>query len=276
MNPDPNNIETIFGNVILTLPRLALALMIFGGSLLVAGFVAKLIERWAVRRGLEASVGRLLGRLGRITVIAFGTMWALEQINFNVGAFVLALGIVGFTIGFALQDISKNLMAGLLLLLQRPFQIGDAIEVKGYTGTVNEISLRATVIKTFDGLRVYIPNADVYASPLTNFSQASQRRIGLRVGVAYNTDLEEATRVALQAIRDVPDLALEDPPSQVVFDSFGDSSIDFTLYYWIDTTQSKFLDAQDQGIKAIKVAFQEQGIEIPFPIREIYLSQQNA
>jgi small conductance mechanosensitive channel len=276
MTPEPQNIESIFGNVILTLPRLATALLIFVGALMLASFVARLIERWAGKRGLEPSVGRLLGRLGRFTVIAFGTIWALEQINFNVGAFVLALGIVGFTIGFALQDISKNFVAGLLLLLQRPFQIGDAIEVKGYTGTVHEISLRATVIKTFDGLRVYIPNADVYASPLTNFSQATQRRIGLRVGVAYDTDLEQATRVALQAIRDVPELALEDPPSQVVFDNFGDSSIDFTLYYWIDTTQSKFLDAKDQGVRAIKRAFQEQGIEIPFPIREVLLSQQGA
>jgi len=265
MNPDPGSIETIFGNVILTLPRLALALLIFVGALLVAGFVAKIIERWASRRGLEPSVGQLLGRLGRITVMVFGTIWALEQINFNVGAFVLALGIVGFTIGFALQDISKNLMAGLLLLLQRPFQIGDMIEVRGYSGTVSEISLRATVIKTFDGLRVYIPNADVYDSPLTNFSQAAQRRIGLKVGVAYSTDLEQATQVAVEAIREVPGLALEDPPPQVVFDEFGDRSINFTLYYWIDTTQTKYLEAQDMGVKAIKEAFAAEGIEIPVP-----------
>lgn len=273
MTTDAKTLEAIFSQIVLSLPRLITAVFIFVVALAVAGIVAGIVKRWALRRKLDPPVALLLSRLARWTVIVFGIIFALQQINFNVAAFVAALGIIGFTVGFALQDISKNFVAGLLLLLQRPIQIGDAISVVGYSGTVVDVSLRATIIRTFDGLRVYIPNADVYASPLTNFSQAEQRRVALRVGVAYGTELETATRTALAAIDSLSELALPEPKPKVVFDTFGLSSIEFTLYFWIDTAQHDFQDAQDKALKALKQAFEAAGISIPFPIQTVFIQQ---
>lgn len=195
---------------------------------------------------------------------------ALQTIGFNLTAFLAGLGILGFTVGFALQDVSKNFVAGLLLLLSQPFEIGDAIEVAGYTGIVQTIELRATELRMFDGIQVLIPNADVFASPLTNFTRNKLRRLEVNVGVAYSTDLENVRQVALQAIQSVPGV-LQDPAPTVVFTEFGSSAINATLFYWIDQEQTDFVGMRVTGFMTVDRALSEAGIEIPFPIQTVYL-----
>lgn len=258
-------------NAILFLPRLVAGLVIFLGGLYLAGLAGKAARAYSQRRNLDHELTKLFGQLAHWGVAILATVLALEQVNFNVVAFVAGLGIVGFTIGFALQDIAKNLVAGMLLLLQRPFDIGELIEVNGYSGKVEDISLRAIELRTFDGLLVYIPNADVYTSPLTNLSRVPVRRIELNVGVAYDTDLEAATEVILAAIVGVPGVIADDPAPQVVFKTFGDSAIELSLYYWFDTAATGLFDMQDSGVKAITQAFRAAGIEIPFPIRTVLM-----
>jgi small-conductance mechanosensitive channel len=204
----------------------------------------------------------------RWSIIGLGIFVGLQQMGFDLSAFLVSLGVVGFTIGFALQDISKNFVAGLLLLLQQPFDIGQAIEVNGFSGTVLNVDLRATEIQTFDGKIVLIPNADVYTSSITNFSRAINRRLELNVGVANDTDLELARATALEAISKVKGV-LDSPASQVAFNNFGPSSIDFTLYFWINTQETGLLDAKDQAIVKINTAFTEKGIEIPYPVQTV-------
>jgi small-conductance mechanosensitive channel len=164
--------------------------------------------------------------------------------------------------------VAKNFVAGILLLVQQPFDIGEVIETSEYAGTVLDISLRATEMRTFDGRYVFIPNADVFVNPLINYSRAPRRRINLQVGVATDADLEQVSRVALEAVRSLP-AVLEDPPPQVVFSEFGASSMDFTLYYWIDTEQAGTYEATDAGVKALYSAFAREGIECPYPTYRI-------
>jgi small-conductance mechanosensitive channel len=266
-------LDTIIQEVLAFIPRLILAIAIFLLALWLANWVGKLIQRAARRRDVDPELQLLFGRIARWTVIIVGTVVALQQVRFNVAAFLGGLGIVGFTVGFALKDIAENFVAGVLLLWQQPFDIGDAIQVQDYSGTVSEVSLRATEIRTFDGLMVFIPNAIVYGNPLTNFSKLPQRRVGLEVGVAYGTDLNQATRVTLEAISQLPGVILEDPVPAVVFSGFGESSIDFTLYYWVDTNTTSYFAAQDLGVKAINDAFIQAGIDIPFPVRNVILQQ---
>lgn len=275
MNIFDQPLETLIEQILVFIPKLIAALVIFLVALWVAGLVAKTIRDVSLRREIAPELATLFSRVGRWSVIILGTIWALDMVNFNVTAFVAGLGIVGFTVGFALQDIAKNFVAGILLLLQRPFEIGQAIQVAGHSGTVTEVSLRATEIRTLDGLQVFIPNADVYTNALTNYSRATQRRITLQVGVAYGTDLDQATQVALAAVSQVPGVIGDDPEPVVVFDSFGDSSINFSLYYWIDLDQISYFAGQDQGLKAVNRAFEREGIEIPFPIRVLHLRQEN-
>jgi small conductance mechanosensitive channel len=251
------------------IPKVIAAVVIFLVMLYLAGWVAKWIRRAAERRQVDPELALLLSRLGRWGIIVLGIVWALQQVNFNLTAFLAGLGIVGFTIGFALQDISRNFVAGLLLLWQQPFNIGDSIEVSGFSGTVSDISLRATEIRTFDGLLVLIPNADVYTKPITNFTKVPRRRLALRAWAPYGEDLERATQVALQAIREVPGMALEEPAPVAAFESFGDISVQFTLYYWIDTAATGYLFAQDQGVKAVKAAFEAASISLSAPLRAV-------
>lgn len=255
-------LDRMFDWVITVIPKVIAAIVIFLVMFYLAGLVARWIRRTGERRGLNPEVTLLLTRLGSWGMITLGVIWALQQVNFNLTAFLAGLGIIGFTVGFALQDISRNFVAGLLLLWQQPFGIGDLIQVTGYTGRVTDVSLRATEIRTSDGLLVLIPNADVYTKPITNYTQAPRRRLAIKAWAPYGEDLDRATAIALEAIGQASTLALTDPAPSVVFDSFGDSSVAFTLYYWIDTAAISFDAAQDRGIKAVKAAFQTAGIDL--------------
>ncbi|HRI56695.1 MAG TPA: mechanosensitive ion channel, partial [Anaerolineae bacterium] len=219
-------LDRMFDWVITVIPKVIAAIVIFLVMFYLAGLVARWIRRTGERRGLNPEVTLLLTRLGSWGMITLGVIWALQQVNFNLTAFLAGLGIIGFTVGFALQDISRNFVAGLLLLWQQPFGIGDLIQVTGYTGRVTDVSLRATEIRTSDGLLVLIPNADVYTKPITNYTQAPRRRLAIKAWAPYGEDLERATAIALEAIgQEAPTLALAYPAPSVVFDSFGDSSV---------------------------------------------------
>lgn len=254
-------------NFVLFLPKLVMALMIFLAVVVLASVLAKAVQRAMTKRDADKELTLLLSTITRWGLITLGTIVALQQVDFNVTAFLTSLGIIGFTIGFAIQDVSKNFVAGILLLIQEPFQIGDAITVAGYTGTVQTVDLRSTRLRTVEGTDVIIPNGDVYTSAIVNFGP-TVRRLDLSVGVAYDTDLDAAAQTALDAIGTLPGL-LADPAPKVVYNNFGASSIDFTAYYWIDTKTIGILDAKDQGVRAIKAAFEQAGIEIPFPIRTV-------
>jgi small conductance mechanosensitive channel len=254
------------------LPKLAVALLIFLVSLYLAKVVSSMLLRVLERRKVNSGAERLISETLRWSIIIYGSVMALQQFA-DVTAFLAGLGILGFTVGFALQDVMKNFAAGVLLLLQKPFRIGDNISVAGFDGTVTAIDLRSTEIRTFDGRTVIVPNADVLNDAIINFTRSVNRRVELPVGVAYGSDLEQVQKLAMDAVGQVPGL-LSDPAPQVVFRNFGDSSINFTVFYWVDTAQIGLFAAQDAGLKLIKRAFQEQGIEIPYPIRTVMMKQE--
>lgn len=254
------------------LPKLVVALLIFLVSLYLAKLVSGILLRMMERRKVNSGAERLVSETVRWSIIVYGSVMALQQFT-DVTAFLAGLGILGFTVGFALQDVMKNFAAGVLLLLQKPFRMGDNISVAGFDGTVTAIDLRSTEIRTFDGRTVIVPNADVLNHAIINFTRSVNRRIELTVGVAYGSDLEVVQKLAMEAVGQVPGL-LDDPAPQVVSRNFGDSSINFTVFYWVDTAQISLFAAQDAGLKLIKRAFQEQGIEIPYPIRTVMMKQE--
>jgi small-conductance mechanosensitive channel len=218
----------------------------------------------------------LLEMLTRWGILALGIVLALEQLApGRFSSLIAGLGIAGFTIGFALQDVVKNFVAGILLLIQQPFDIGDSIEVAGFGGVVLEISLRATEMRTWDGRRVFIPNGDIFVSSIVNFSRALRRRIEIPIGVAPESDLDHVARVTLATIVRKVDGVLDDPAPQVAFSQFGESTIDLKVFYWIDTGEAGVLQAQDEGVRAIKEAFEEQGIVMPYPTQTILMAAEN-
>ncbi len=257
--------------VLAFIPTLLASVAIFVVSLYAAGVLARVLGAVLRRRQVDPELTLLLERITRWSLIGLGVLMALQQVGFQITAFLAGLGVLGFTVGFALQDISKNLVAGVLLLLMQPFDIGDAVEVQGYAGTVEDVDLRATSIRTWDGRLVLIPNADVFTSVLVNLSKTPRRRVEVQVGVAYDSDLDQVEQVALEAVQALEGV-LEDPAPFVIFHTFGDSSVNLTVYFWVDTSVISPFVAKSLGVRAIHKAFAQEGIEIPFPIRTVYLA----
>jgi small conductance mechanosensitive channel len=261
-----NALRAGFLEFLLFLPKVVAAMVLFVITLYLAAWISKLIRRILERRRTDPGLTLLIYHVSRWTIVIFGTITALDVVNFQVTAFLAGLGILGFTVGFALQDISQNVVAGFLLLIQKPFELGDMIQIDDYTGTVRSVDLRSTEMHTLDGHNVLIPNASVFTKPITNFSRQATWRIGLPVGVAYDSDLEMVQRITLNSIRTLPDV-LDNPAPTLHFHTFNDSSIDFTLHYWIDGRVTNPFTAAHPAIIAIQKAYAQAGITIPYPIQ---------
>ena len=256
-------------------PAILLALLAF-----IAGLYAARLAKVMVRRGLELrradrEISLLLGRIAQWGIIIFALFFAAQQIGVDITAFLTGLGILGFTLGFALQDISKNFVSGILMLLQKPFAIGDTIAVSDFTGQVLDVTLRDTILLTGEGLRVRIPNGDILTKPIVNFSRLQRRRIEINVSVGYDSDLDEVREVTLKTIKSIPGV-LDDPPISIVFQSFAEHAIRLQIFYWYDEDKTSYPQALDAGVSGLKAAFDRAGIEIPVPYRELRISEDGA
>lgn len=265
-------INTFIENFIKGIPNLFTALAIFVVSLYLAALFSRLLRRVLALRKAPGGVTHLLSQLTRWTIIVIGTITALQRF-FDVTAFLAGLGILGFTLGFALQDVMKNFASGIILLLQQPFHIGESIGVKEYDGTVLQIDLRTTEMKTFDGRIVILPNAEVLANPIINYTRADRRRVDLPVGLPYETDPEVARKAVLEAIESVPGIVTE-PATMVGFSSFGDSTLQLSTFFWIDMTKTNPLVAKDEALTRIKAALENRGIHNSLPAQVVYLQSQ--
>ncbi len=245
-------------------------------ALWLSWIVGRLASRW-VCRGLErTSVSeQLVGlskSLTRMLALALGLVLALNVLNLDkaVATALAGVGVVGLALGFAFQDTAANLISGIFMAVKQPFHVGEVIETNGFTGTVERVGLRATEVRKFTGELVMIPNRKVFSEPLTNISQAGDRRIDVAVGVSYADDLDKAERVALEAIEDVSD-AKQDPKPQILFQEFGGSSVDLEVRFWVPygNDPSSYLRGRSEAIKSIRRHFGQAELTIPFPIRTL-------
>jgi small conductance mechanosensitive channel len=268
-----NYLDTFIENFITGIPNLLTALVIFVVSLYLAQGLGRVVKRVLERRKAPEGVTQLLAELTRVSVIVIGGITALQRF-FDVTAFLAGLGILGFTVGFALQDVMKNFAAGVILLIQQPFHVEEVIGTAGFDGTVLKIDLRSTEIKALDGRIVSIPNADILAHPIVNYTRAERRRIELPVGVGYGTDTEAARKAVLEAVQNVPGFVPE-PAPLVGFSSFGDSALELNTYFWIDTALTNPISARDAALSLVKNALDRHGIEIRSNLRAVYMQSQN-
>jgi len=250
------------------IPKLLSAIVIFVLSLYLARIVSNVLRRVLQRRKAPAGVVQLLGQLTLWAIIVAGTITALQRF-FEVTAFLTGLGILGFTVGFALQDIMKNFASGILLLLQQPFHVGETIGVQGFDGTVMAIDLRATEMRAADGRVVILPNADVLANPIVNYSRANQRRVELSLNLSHSSEPSTVRKIILEAIQKVEGFSSE-PAPVIVFNSITDSALELNINFWVDVTKNDLLRAKDAVLLQVKSAFKEQGIEIPHPVQAVY------
>lgn len=216
----------------------------------------------------------VLYRVGSIIILFMGFLIALVIIipSFTPAQLVGSLGIGSVAVGFAFKDIFQNLLSGILILLGEPFKIGDYIQVNGLEGTVEDIQIRATYLRSADGRRIVIPNATVYISPITVNTAYTDRRCEFTVGVGYDADLEQCKQLILELLQQ-QSWVLSEPSAQVYVKILADFSINFTVCWWIDTEQISLLEAVSQMQILLKNCFDEQGIEIPYPIQTLLLEK---
>ena len=214
----------------------------------------------------------LLSTLVSILTLGSGLVIALNLLHLSkaVTSLLAGAGIGALAIGFAFQDISANFISGVIMAFKKPLQVGDVIETNGYMGFVKDIQLRATIIETFQGLHVIIPNRLVFQNALTNYTKTHRRRIDLYVGISYAEDLDKVKAITEEAVLQNEYLT-EDKDVKLVFEGFGNSSIDYRIMFWVNYSpdQPNYLEARSDAIMAINKAYKSNGITIPFPIRTL-------
>lgn len=255
---------------VLLLPNLGVAMVVLIVAWIASVVAGKLVARFIGRVSESRALNELIRKLVRFAVVAAGFIVALSVLQLDEAAstFLAGAGIVGLALGFAFQDLSANFIAGVAMAMRRPVEIDDLLESNDVTGLVKRIELRSTWLETLDGKIVMIPNRKIFENVLINHSRLGRRRVELEVGVSYAEDLEEVQRVASAALATVtPRL---DRPTEIFFQKFGDSSITFIGRFWIEYhTQADYLAARSAAIVAIRRAFAESGITIPFPIQTL-------
>lgn len=243
-------------------------------SLIFKSMVSKLLSKSHTHRNLV----RVFQRIGGALIIFIGLMIAMVIAipGFTPAKLVGALGIGSVAIGFAFKDIFQNLLSGILLLLSEPFRIGDQIISGDYEGTVEDIKVRATTIRTYDGRQVVIPNSQLYTSVLTVNTAYKQRRLEFTIGIGYEDNIEEAKQVILQALKKSESVSKLAEPS-VVATEFGPSSIDLKVRWFIDDgTQANKVASIHEVIVQVKDHLDAADINIPFPIRTLDFSDGSA
>lgn len=221
-------------------------------------------------RKMELGVKTAIKRLVHYALFTIGFLVAISMAGLDLQKLTIIAGALGVGIGFGLQNIVNNFVSGLILLFERPVKVGDTINIDDQWGTITKIGLRATVFETFDHAEIIVPNSDLIAHKVTNWTFTSNiSRILLPVGVAYGSDLAQVLEILTQAGHEHPEI-LDDPPVSAIFTCFGDSSIDFELRVWITDINLRLKIKSELG-QAIDRGFREAGITIPFPQRDLHL-----
>ncbi|MEO1690389.1 MAG: mechanosensitive ion channel family protein, partial [Cyanobacteria bacterium J06631_6] len=237
--------------------------------------ILKIADETGKRTIKSTSLQLLLMKICRIGVWTVGILIAcvLAFPGFELGDIIATLGVGSVAVGFAFQDIFKNFLAGIILLVEEPFRIGDEVEIGDYQGKVENISIRTTKILTYKGERVLLPNSTVFTDAVKVNTAYSHRRTDLGVGVDYNTPLPQAKELLLDTIKSV-DGVMKQPSPEIDLVNFGDSSIDFVVRYWSNSRQKQLRHVQTKAVIAIKKALDGADISIPYPIRTLYYYDQ--
>jgi small-conductance mechanosensitive channel len=265
-------LEALLVDVVAFVPKLVVSLIIFVASLVLAGAAQRWARRFVAARTDHVETQQLLARLARWSVIVGGTLVALDQVDFDITGFLTGLGILGFTVGFALQDVARNFIAGVLLLIQRPFNIGERVELAGFKGTVLSISTRDTVVETLDGEIVSLPNTSVLSNPIINYSQQAHRRRTLIIGLGYGQDVGEAMETFLSAMCQVEGV-LETPEPEMLARELGESGLVLAARFWVDQRAYRLVTVQSKVVIALNAAAEHADIDLPYPIQTVRLER---
>jgi small conductance mechanosensitive channel len=264
-------LEGWLNSFISLIPNMALTLLLLIIFLVLARFGSKLFKKLFNKASNNEALRHLFSTVVYAVILGIGffIMLGVLGLNKSLTSLIAGIGVIGLVLGLAFKDIAADFISGIILAFWKPFKIGDIVEVKDIMGIVSKIDLRVTVIETFQGQEVYIPNKDILQGAIYNYSVLERRRVDLVVGISYADDLEKVEDVVLSAIKNLEGVIDKE---KIIFDysEFDSSSINFNIRFWIEYPDHPgYLVMRSKAIKAIKSAFDEQDITIPFPIRTL-------
>ena len=257
-------------------PGLVIALVLFGIGLLVARGVRAAVRRAAEMREASPGSAAVLGRIagGMTILVSFLVAASVAFPSVSAADLFNLLGIGGVAIGFAFRDVLQNLLAGILILLTRPFVIGDQIRAGSHEGTVEDVWVRATVLRTYDNQRILIPNATLFVDKITIITAHDKRRLAFPLTIGNGDDMKEARRVIVEALRGTEGVLAEPQPEALVT-GLGAAGVDMTARFWIDPPRRRdAVDALDHAISNVKDALTAAGIDLPYPTSQVLLHDQ--
>ena len=260
-------LTTWLRELIKLLPNLVLAAVILTLGFFISKWIKKAASKLFANILNNPTLVSLFTSMVYVFLLAVTLFIALSVVNLSkvVTTALAGAGIIGLALAFAFQDIASNFMSGIFISIRKPINVNDIIKVKTYMGTVIEVNLRDTVVKTFQGQMVIIPNKDIMQNPIENYTLLGKRRMDLNVRVSYGEDLEKVKNVTLKAVEGIE--GLTEDKTDMYFMEFGDSAIQFVIRLWVATSQQgEYLQVKNDAVMRIKKAYDENGILIPFPV----------
>lgn len=248
--------------------RLLIALFLIWLGFRLARWAAQVFQRFGERTGLDPMLAVLMRNGLRLLLPAIALIPALDLLGVPIASLLTVLAAAGLAVGLALRDSLANVAGAVMLVTLRPFRVGDFVSAGGITGVVEAVDIFHTRLRTPDNRLIAVPNRNVANADITNFTARERRRIDLPVGIAYGSDLREAQRVLIEAVR-ADGRFLSDPPPDVLIEEFADSSINLTVRVWVPT--SEFIALRSELAILVKETLDRSGIAIPFPQREVRL-----
>ena len=245
-------------------------------GILIAGYI---ISKWAsraIRRRLEAvdrfdrTLIPIVAQIARYAILIFTGILVLAEFGIQTTSIIAVLGAAGLAIGLALQGTLQNVAAGLMLLMIRPFRVGDYVDVADSSGTVDEIGLFMTRLHTPQSIFIAIPNSKIWSNTITNYSMRPNRRLDLTIGISYDDDIDTAVALLLELVKK-DDRVLPDPEPRVIVKALGESSVDLQIRVW--ARRQDFWDVHFKLVRDAKYALDEAGISIPYPHRQVIMSE---
>lgn len=266
MSGDPVMLRNLIGTLGSFSVRLLVAAAIFGLTLWAANRLSRAVERGVGRmhrhQPADQTLATFMGALARYLVIAIGLIAVLQQLGVQATSVIAVLGAASLAIGLALQGTLGNVAAGVMILLLRPYRVGDRVELNGRQGTVQSMDLFNTKLLDYDGLTLYLPNGKVFGDMIVNISQAGRRRIDLTFGVDYEDDLDVALSALLE-IADQEPRVLKDPAPWSRVTEIAESSVNVTLRCWAHPND--WMDTRYDIVKRVKETFEARGLNFPYP-----------
>lgn len=258
---DPEKLAGYAGNLVG-----AIAIYVVGK--IVVRILTGLLEKLMVRAKVDATLSSFLSNIAHYVLITFVILMALESLGVDTTSLAAIMGAAGIAVGLALQSSLSNFASGVMIILFKPFRVGDFVEAAGVSGTVEEISIFSTLMKTGDNKQIIVPNGAIYGGNIINYSAKPTRRIDMVVGCGYGDDLR-AVKAFLTILVETDERILKDPAPVVAVSELGDSSVNFVVRPWVNSADywAVLWDLNER----VKLGFDERGFNIPYPTQDIHV-----